>query len=175
MPVYTGAPDATTGQKGKLKLAGDLDGTAESPEINTSVSFLAYRSADYAYSASTWTRVNCNTEEYDLGGNYDTTNFRFVAPVAGVYLFTGQVTVSAGNKRMLCELRKNNLEWKRGSDVDCAANRSSLVAAIMLLEESDYVDLWMWSDLAGNVDAVFSGSGNAVACWLSGVLVGRVE
>ena len=38
-------------------------------------------------SSATWTKINCNTVYYDVGGNYDnTTNFRFTAPVAGYYL-----------------------------------------------------------------------------------------
>lgn len=33
MPIYGTTPDATTGTKGKVQLAGDLSGTADSPQI----------------------------------------------------------------------------------------------------------------------------------------------
>lgn len=40
-------------------------------------------------------KVNLDAETYDPGSNFDTTNNRFQAPVAGFYLVTAQVTYNS--------------------------------------------------------------------------------
>ena len=58
---------------------------------------LPYQPAFRAYSTvAGWTVLSANTwvigafeaEEYDRGSNYNTTNYRFTAPIAGLYQFT---------------------------------------------------------------------------------------
>ena len=38
-----------------------------------------------------WTKINYDSESYDIGSNYDTTNKRFVAPITGYYLVSHSV------------------------------------------------------------------------------------
>ena len=38
--------------------------------------------------ANTWVTAALETEEYDQGSNYNTTNYRFTAPIAGLYQLT---------------------------------------------------------------------------------------
>jgi hypothetical protein len=52
------------------------------------VSFKAYISANVELSKSTNLTVPYNIEEYDTQGNYNTSTYKFTAPVAGKYLFT---------------------------------------------------------------------------------------
>lgn len=40
---------------------------------------------------STWTLVQLDSENYDSGGNFDTGNYKFTAPVNGFYLVVGQI------------------------------------------------------------------------------------
>ena len=58
---------------------------------------MPYQPAFRAYSTvSAWTLLSANTwviaalesEDYDRGSNYNTTNYRFTAPIAGLYQFT---------------------------------------------------------------------------------------
>ena len=69
-------------------------------------SFSAYlsTSADAQTVAdSTNTRVNFDTEEYDMRGNYDTSAYKFTAPIAGIYhfdtriLWDGNTDLTAGD------------------------------------------------------------------------------
>ena len=54
--------------------------------------FSAYLSANQAITATTITRVNCNTESWDSDSWYDNaTNYRYTPLRAGYYLFTGQI------------------------------------------------------------------------------------
>ena len=52
--------------------------------------FKAYVSTsadDQAIADQTRVRINFDAESYDVGGNYDTSNYKFTAPIAGVYHF----------------------------------------------------------------------------------------
>ena len=50
--------------------------------------FNAYMTGDQsAPSANTFTAIQFNAENYDIGGNFDTSNYTFTTPVAGVYYF----------------------------------------------------------------------------------------
>ena len=51
-------------------------------------SFKAYMSSDQsAPSQSTFTTIQFNTEDHDIGGNFNTSNHTFTTPVAGIYYF----------------------------------------------------------------------------------------
>ena len=61
--------------------------------------FRASRStAQPSIANSTWTKIKFNTENLDVGGNYNaTTNYEFTAPVAGVYEFAATVNIAGLN------------------------------------------------------------------------------
>ena len=51
-------------------------------------SFKAYMTGDQsAPSQSTFTTIQFNAENHDIGGNFDTSNYTFTTPVAGTYYF----------------------------------------------------------------------------------------
>lgn len=62
-------------------------------QVNTNVKARAYLSADQEnLSDNTWTKINLNTESYDIGADFDhATNYKFTTPVAGYYLVSGAV------------------------------------------------------------------------------------
>ena len=52
----------------------------------------AYLSADQLNIVdTTWTPVEIDTEDYDVGGNFNTGTYTFIAPVAGYFHISGQV------------------------------------------------------------------------------------
>lgn len=52
--------------------------------------------AAQSISASTWTKVTFNTVNFDTTGSFDAaTNYRYTAPVSGVYCFTGSIMFTA--------------------------------------------------------------------------------
>lgn len=58
-------------------------------KIHSPISFRATMSADQNIGTATTTKVQFNTETYDIGGYYDNaTNYRFTPLVAGTYLFS---------------------------------------------------------------------------------------
>ena len=44
-------------------------------------------SSDQSITGSTYTVVEFETEEFDIGGNFDMSTHRFTAPIAGIYHF----------------------------------------------------------------------------------------
>ena len=68
--------------------------TDKAPNIN--VKARVYLSASQTnLTNDAWTKVLFDTENYDIGGDYDVDNHRFVAPVTGYYLITVKINYEA--------------------------------------------------------------------------------
>jgi hypothetical protein len=75
--------------------------------------FSAYLSSSQSISSSTFTKVQCNTEEFDTNSNYDNaTNYRFTPTVAGYYQISGCINFSSTTKaEFLTTIYKNGSEF----------------------------------------------------------------
>ena len=61
------------------------------------------------HQANAQNRIPFNNEVRDHGGNFDTSNYFFLTPVAGVYIFHTQIyAYSAGSHDYSFEIRSNN-------------------------------------------------------------------
>lgn len=135
--------------------------------------FSAYNSgSNQSISASTWTKVRLNAEEWDTNNNFDsTTNYRFTPTVAGYYQLSGGVSTepSSGTvTRVLCGIYKNGSEYRLCSDivasqvVGTAGTASSLV---YFNGSTDYVELWIYC--AGGTPSIGYGTNRT---WFTGFL-----
>ena len=77
------------------RLVIDSSGRVTTP---TQPSFYAYPSASFNTSVSTWDTVAFNTVGWDVGSNYNASNYRFTAPVAGKYLITWKIQLENSNE-----------------------------------------------------------------------------
>ena len=127
-------PDAT----GTMMVSGNMP------------AFSAYRTTNQSVSGSTWTKVACQTEEFDTASAYDNaTNYRFTPQVAGYYQVCGQIlndTSAPAAMRLIISIYKNGSAFKYGQDG--ASNRSIVSALIYLNGSTDYVELY------GNTNSV---------------------
>lgn len=57
----------------------------DSESLECTVACRAYLSSSQSITNDSWTKVNFDTESFDLGSDYDTSNYRFTAPVSGYY------------------------------------------------------------------------------------------
>ena len=78
------------------------DGTIANADINNSaaiagtklaeISWGAIMSGDFTASSGAWHDIPLNTESWDIGSNYNTSNYRFTVPTGGA----GRYLVSSG-------------------------------------------------------------------------------
>lgn len=137
--------------------------------------FRAYKPAasTLALSAGVLTKVNFATESYDPNGNYDNaTNYRYTAPVAGIYRFEWNLTSGSTittQRREVSALYKNGsiindgLEFK----IDATASLYSGGGSARLnLAAGDYVEVFAFSGATFQVD----GDADGALSWFSGGL-----
>ena len=102
--------------------------------------FSAYQSSNQSLSSMTWTKIVCDTEEYDTNANYNNSTYRFTPTVAGYYLITGCIG-NAGNFSTSSAVYKNGVEFKRGNNI--SANYNNTVSAVIYCNGStDYIELY---------------------------------
>ena len=58
--------------------------------------FHAYLGSNQTLSSNTFTTLNINEEDFDTGGDYDTSNYRFTPGETGKYVLYGKVSASGG-------------------------------------------------------------------------------
>ena len=150
LPVGSGGTGSTT-------LAGA--GLANTP------SFHAYLSSNQSVGSGTATKININTELYDTGGGYDTSNYKFVVPSggAGKYFIYGsaQTTSSADFDDYQVKIYVNGSNYAQSRVRHHYAECINVVTQANL-SVSDYVELYVYStnavDIFGADECSFFGA-----------------
>jgi len=135
--------------------------------------FLAYLGSSISASSGVQA-IPLNTEEFDIGSNFNTSNGRFTAPVAGTYQFNAIVAIGATATSVTyisAEIRKNGSRYV-GSGWNSKANTTSAYANAaasftIYLSAGDYVELG--TELSASLTLL---NGLINGCQLSGFLVG---
>jgi hypothetical protein len=88
-------------------------------KFNNPYQFAAYPSADQTTVATTFTKLNFNTEEYDTNNNYNTSTYGYTIPVTGYYQFSLQaILLAQAGLVFLLSLSKNGTgEWLRMAEI----------------------------------------------------------
>lgn len=137
--------------------------------------FYAYLNSNQAVSASTFTKVALDTNAFDTGGNFDAvTNHRFVAPVAGFYVFNGRVGIQSVSSRVIASLYKNGTEVLRGYDgqATTGAVGGGQVGGLIQLAATDYIELYAFT--TGTALQSKTNDAQATACSLTGFLMSAI-
>ena len=120
--------------------------------------FSAYRSgSNQSVTAGSWTKVQCQTEEFDTASAYDNaTNYRFTPQVAGYYQVNAQLTPSGtGTNRVLCAIYKNGSANKLG--VDFTVDGRSVASTLIYMNgTTDYLE--MFGFVSASSGAAFASS-----------------
>jgi len=98
---------------------------------------------------NTYTKVTFSTEEFDIGGYFDTTNSRFTPP-AGYYSFnaSGLLLASSDTHVIVLSLYKNGADYKRSSH-NRASGTGSIgidVNCLAKVNGTDYFELYIYQD-----------------------------
>lgn len=120
----------------------------------TGPAFSAYPNSNQTISNASFTKVQCNTKEFDTNSNYDNvTNYRFTPTVAGYYQVNGCVATTAAMAQLFSSIYKNNSEFKRGTQAGSAGAylfQSNVSALIYLNGSTDYIELYVYQQSGGN-------------------------
>tara|TARA_Y100000361_G_scaffold153582_1_gene175756 strand:+ start:973 stop:1791 length:819 start_codon:yes stop_codon:yes gene_type:complete len=134
--------------------------------------FMALRHGNIAVTNNTRNKVQCDTEIFDSGGQYDnSTNYRFTPTTAGKYYVFGNAFLIAGGNStvqwILNEIWKNGTSGTRISgSTDFRANNgnsgSNYVGAILDMNgSSDYVELYSYPGVSSGTP-VLSGTNTSI-------------
>jgi hypothetical protein len=118
--------------------------TTGSTFAGTGPAFSAYRNSTQSITSSAFTKIQCNTEEFDTNSNYDNaTNYRFTPTVAGYYQINGEVS-GAGTTftRLIVMIYKNGALYKLGYDTEGVVNKGNVSSIVYCNGSTDYVELY---------------------------------
>lgn len=145
-----------------------IDGSGNITKPNL-VCFDYYMSGNQNLTNSTWTKLNFNTKSFERGGNnFDTTNYRFVAPVNGIYLFNLQVNHHADTSAtgyQYCGFYKNGSAYRyinglRVLSQVIRADHTQAGSLMIELSANDYIEVYAYQDSSGT-PVVFGGIGRS--------------
>ena len=140
--------------------------------------FFVFRNASQSISNATFTKVQFETEDFDAAGNYDnSTNYRFTAPIAGVYQFNSACRINdigVGNIAIL-SLYKNGSELTRVEEgaVSVTADVTPKISTVLDLAANDYIEIFI-RQVSGVSKDLQAESGGVRFCYFSGVLVNSI-
>ena len=137
------------------------------------VAFSAYMSGTQSISASTWTKVTFNTEEYDTASQYDHSNSKFQPTIAGYYQINAALAwMDGASTAGLSRFYKNGSNYKNSAylyhgsqSLDDYQVESSVL--IHMNGSSDYLEIY-----AFNVGTANTISGGTTQSYFQGFLVG---
>ena len=133
------------------KLTDDTVGMGKI-DFSTMPRFRAYQTGTpQVLNPSLSPKVTLNAENYDPGSNFNISNSRFTAPVAGLYHFDANGFLTfASSTYMFAMLYKNGVEYASGafSYFNSAGGWGSSVAADIPLAANDYVELFVSAALS---------------------------
>ena len=115
-----------------------------------------------AATVAAYTKFNFNTRIYDTSSNFDTANNRFVAPVAGFYLFTANIRFDAGalGSGIQLHLSKNgtgnNTYIGDSANASAAGQVRASVTAILQLAASDTMEVDYYAFQTGTIYGTLS-------------------
>lgn len=122
-----------------------IEATADTTVLTTTHKVSAYAGAAQSIAAGTGEIIELNTESYDLGSDFNTSTFKFTAPITGYYLVVAQMKLTgmADGKNAVVYVKKNtsttvleNQHW-----TGAAGSAYPHVAGIVSLTQGDTLEL----------------------------------
>ena len=140
---------------------GNIDVTGN--VVTDAPAFSAYANATQSLTNATWTKAQCNTEEFDTNANYDNaTNYHFTPTVAGYYQINAGVTfnyTAAADKAFATYISKNGGVAKytgRASSTGLLFPVATANCLIYLNGSTDSIAFYIYQNTGGSVSTVAS-------------------
>jgi hypothetical protein len=111
--------------------------------------FSVYLASNQSITSSTFTKITCQTEDFDTNSNYDNaTNYRFTPTVAGYYQVSGSVSFQGSTSltRFFATIYRNGSEYIRFNDFNAVNGYSSQGSCLIYCNGStDYLELYSYA------------------------------
>ena len=137
---------------GNTLLSSDGAGTLSGGLASNTPSFSAKLSSDQTISASAYTKIQFNSEQWDTNDAYDaTTNYRFTPGIAGKYRINSTVMLqniaTAGNRIQYAIYKNGSFFAMVGDDGPSTASGADPTLTISIdieFNTTDYVEMWIY-------------------------------
>lgn len=134
--------------------------------------FSAYRNS-FPYSLANAAVVIFDTEDFDTNSNYDATNGRYTAPVAGFYHFDAALSIGPDTSTHYwsTSIAKNGTIVKRGVQISPANTnaQATSISVLLQLAASDYVEIIM----DANATSTTTLNADSRLSWFCGFLISK--
>ena len=179
--MSTLAVDAITTATGTSAMAINSAGKVNFPNglIDQKYPFLAVVGSNYAINSSTNTLLSASTTLINTSSVWDTTNYRFIAPVNGIYWFAANVRTNNQTNNARCDMlfQKNGAGVVGSGQNQTNSNDIGFQGqAIISLAQNDYVDALININGGSNVSVLYSnnisgGLGSNYTTWIGGFMI----
>ena len=131
--------------------ANFTESTAIASQVNP-YKFSAYMGSTQSTVATTFTKLQMNTEEYDTNSNYNNATYAYTAPVTGYYLFTvmAQLLSQAGVPFLVGFSKDGTTEFLRGQEIPNTTGNITLSGThVIKLTAGDVIYPMYYNQTAG--------------------------
>lgn len=126
--------------------------------------FSAYQSTLQSLSTGVFTKVTFTTEEWDLGGMYDTATSKFTPTVAGYYQVNAAVGNATAPAPYIVSLYKNGSEYKRGVHFNSSSIGTNVSALVFLNGSTDFIEVYAFQGSGGSVNTAATANQTYFQC-----------
>lgn len=131
------------------------------PKLNNTVLLYAYKAANQsALTGNSWNKINLDTVSYDAGKNFDTTNYKFTAPMNALYRIKASVfftTVTTATKYLAAIYKNGSAIKYEAAHAGLADDLSVELEIEVFLNTNDYIELYAEPALGANTVAAKGG------------------
>lgn len=140
--------------------------------INKLSNMRAHLSADQSIPTATFTKIQLDTEDWDIGGDFDNaTNYRFTAPITGYYRVNAGLRftdLNAANNAFVAIYRSGVAYAFQSSPVHANGEDPRMVvsALVFLTAATDYIELFAQHNFGSNRNV----TGGSSETWMDIIL-----
>ena len=128
-------------------------GAVTTAKLTGGPAFSVKRGTAQSFSASTWTKVQLNSEDFDTASCFDSsTNYRFTPNVAGYYQINATIETNNVSGSYMISIYKNGNSTFYGqyNNTTTSGSTGAISTLLYLNGSTDYVELYGYSNAAGN-------------------------
>ena len=146
---------------------GVLSVTNPSIPVIQTIAFSAYNSITTAMANNVFTKIDFQTENYDIGSTFASS--RFTCTVPGLYTFKAVYRPGADALMAVCAIRLNGIQDKQGQVVGPPNAMGADACVDLNLVVGDYVEAFGYQN-SGGLQGTTPGSANT---WFQGILIAK--